>query len=102
MKIRLNIDFGKIEANEHSCQPETYVNFLFFESEVKSGVKSITMNSGAVAAFKKNGSVITFGKQEHGAFPATDMSEWEQGDRDAHLFLQKDIEQVVSSARAFA
>merc|ERR1712072_644385 len=30
------------------------------------------------------------------------MSEWEQGDRDAHLFLQKDIEQVVSSARAFA
>jgi len=102
MKIRLNIDFGQIEANQRLCQPESYLNFLFFESQVKSGVKKIELNSGAFAALKTNGSVVTFGKQEHGAFPMTDMSEWEQKDIDAHVFLQKDIVQVVSTSRAFA
>jgi len=102
MKIRLNIDFGKIEAHEDSCRRESYRNFQHFASELKHGVKRIEVNSGAFAALKTNGQVITFGKRDHGAFPTIDRSEWEQGEIVADLFLAKDIVQVVSTSRAFA
>lgn len=51
---------------------------------------------------KKNGRVVTFGKRDHGAFPAINRSEWEQGEIEANSFLEKDIVQVVSTSRAFA